>query len=120
MVEEITPEALKAKLDDGEDVQVIDIRPRAQFERGHVPGAINVPMNELPQRVEGLEWGDDVVVACPIGKSSIQAAKLIRSYEGVDEDDAVRSMAGGYRDWEYELEGGDDAADDESVPESPF
>ena len=121
MVEEITPEELKAKLDDGEDVQVIDIRPRAQFERGHVPGAINVPMNELPQRVDDLEWSDDVVVACPIGQSSVQAAKLIRSYEGVDEEDVVWSLAGGYRDWEYELESGsDDAPDDESVPESPF
>lgn len=122
MVEEITPEELKAKLDDGEEVQVIDIRRRAQFEQGHVPGAINVPLNELPRRADEIDWDDDVVVACPIGQSSLKAAKLIQSYEGVDDDDAVRSMAGGYRDWEYELETGSDDgdADDESVPESPF
>ncbi|WP_053948007.1 rhodanese-like domain-containing protein [Halolamina sediminis] len=106
MVDEITPEAVEEKL--GEDgVQVIDIRSPAQFEQGHIPGAINIPMSELPARVDDVEWGDDVVVACPIGQSSVQAARLIDSFEGVEADDEVRSMAGGYRDWEYELETGE-------------
>jgi rhodanese-related sulfurtransferase len=61
-------------------------------------------MAELPRRVDEVEWGDDVVVACPIGQSSIQAARLIGSYEGVDDDSSVRSMAGGYDEWEYDLE----------------
>jgi hypothetical protein len=50
---------------------------------------------------------DDVVVACPIGQSSVQAARLIDSFEGVGEDDDVRSMSGGYEEWDYELEDGD-------------
>ncbi|QLG63689.1 rhodanese-like domain-containing protein [Halorarum salinum] len=104
MVEEITTEDVKAKVDAGEDVQIIDIRDPDQFAAGHVPGAVNVPMSELPSRVDEIEWGDDVVVACPIGQSSVQAARLIGSYEGVEDDDAVRSMAGGYDAWEYELE----------------
>jgi len=107
MVDEISPDELKAKLDE-EGVQVVDIRPPAQFEQGHIPGAINIPMSELPSRVDDVEWGDDVVVACPIGQSSVQAARLIDSFEGVSEDDDVRSMAGGYEEWEYELESGDE------------
>lgn len=106
MTGEISPEELKRKLDAGEDVQVIDIRPPRAFARGHIPGAVNVPMNELAARVDDIEWGDEVVVACPVGQSSIQAARLIGSYEGADAD-AVRSMAGGYDAWEYELERGD-------------
>ena len=105
MVEEITPEKLKAKLDAGEDVQVIDIRSPAAFERGHVPGARNVPMGHLPARMDDIEWGDDVVVVCPVGQSSVQAARLIGSYEGVDAA-AVRSMTGGYDAWEWDLETG--------------
>lgn len=106
MVEELTPEEVEAKLGES-GVQVVDIRSPAEFERGHIPGAINVPMTELPTRVDDVEWSDDVVVACPIGQSSVQAARLIDSFEGVPEDAAVRSMAGGYREWEYELETGD-------------
>jgi rhodanese-related sulfurtransferase len=109
MVEEISPEAVREKLEDGEDVQVVDIRGPREFEAGHVPGAVNVPMPQLPRTVEDVDWGDDVVVACPIGQSSIQAARLIQSYEGVDDDAAVRSMAGGYDAWEYDLASGEGA-----------
>jgi rhodanese-related sulfurtransferase len=104
MVEEIPPEDVKEKLDD-ERAQIVDIRGPGAFEEGHIPGAINVPMADLPKQVEDVEWSDDVTVVCPIGQSSVQAAKLIGSYEGADAD-AVKSMAGGYREWEYELEEG--------------
>ncbi|MFB6296800.1 MAG: rhodanese-like domain-containing protein [Halobacteriales archaeon] len=105
MVEEVTPEEVKEKLDD-EDAQVVDIRGPEQFAEGHVPGAINIPMADLPNRVDEVEWSDDVTVVCPIGQSSVQAAKLIGSYEGADAD-AVKSMEGGYREWDYELESGE-------------
>jgi thiosulfate/3-mercaptopyruvate sulfurtransferase len=104
MVEEVTPEELRERLESDETPQVVDIRPPDEYAEGHIPGAINVPMSELPSRVGEIEWDDDVVVACPIGQSSIQAARLIGSYEAVDDAENVRSMAGGYDAWEYELE----------------
>jgi rhodanese-related sulfurtransferase len=108
MVEEIPPEEVKAKLDAGAEIQVIDIRSQAAFDAGHVPGATNVPMRELPARIDDVEWSDDVVVVCPIGQSSVQAARLIGSFEGVDDAASVRSMAGGYDAWEWDLETGPD------------
>jgi rhodanese-related sulfurtransferase len=106
MVEELSPEAVKERIEEGE-TQVVDIRPPEQFERGHIPGAINIPLSQLPASVADVEWGDDVVCACPVGQSSVQAAKLIQSFEEVDDDATVASMAGGYREWEYELEDGE-------------
>ncbi|MFB6092147.1 MAG: rhodanese-like domain-containing protein [Haloquadratum sp.] len=103
-VEEISPDEVKRKLDADEPVQVIDIRSPDQFAAGHIPGAENVPMHELPQRIEDVDWKDDVVVACPVGQSSVQAARLIESFEGIGEETRVRSMAGGYDAWEYDLE----------------
>ncbi len=109
MVEEVTPEEVREKLSE-DDVQIVDTRPPAEFETGHIPGAINIPLQELPRRIDEVDWGDQIVCACPIGQSSIQAARLIQSYEGVDEDANVASMAGGYQEWDYELEGATDEA----------
>lgn len=108
MVSEVTPEEVKEKLDD-QDVQVVDTRQPDDYEEGHIPGAINIPLNELPKRVDEVDWGDDVVVACPIGQSSIQGARLIESYEGVNDDADIASMQGGYAEWDYELERSEEA-----------
>lgn len=104
MVEEVSPKEVKEQLDEQNDIQVIDIRDEEDFGEGHIPGAENVPMSDLPDRADEIEWGDDIVVACVIGQTSIQAARLIGSQDGVENGEAVRSMAGGYDAWEYELE----------------
>jgi len=104
MVEETSPEELHARLEDGADVQVIDVRPERAFRRGHVPGAENVPITRFARAVADHEWGDDIVVVCPHGESSLQAARLLEAYEGVPEDARIANLSGGYRDWEYELE----------------
>ena len=112
MVEELSPETVEATLD---ELQVVDIRSPSEFERGHIPGAINVPLAELPRRVDDHDWEDEIVVVCPIGQSSIQAARLLQSFEGVDDDASVASMTGGYAQWDGDLEPGDEGteADDQ-------
>lgn len=104
MVEDIEPEDLHARLEDGDDIQVIDIRPDTQFHRGHIPGATNIPFDRFARELASHEFGDEVVVACPIGESSLQAARLLESYEGVAEDTRIANLRGGYRAWEYDLE----------------
>ncbi|NHN48188.1 rhodanese-like domain-containing protein [Halostella sp. JP-L12] len=104
MVEEITPAELQERLADGDDVQVVDIRPAAAFEEGHIPGAENVPFPEFTSAVEERDWGDDVVVACPIGQSSVQAGRLLESHENVGPETTVASLAGGYDEWDGDLE----------------
>jgi rhodanese-related sulfurtransferase len=105
MIDEISTEELNERLAEGEDVQVVDIRLPAQYDQGHIPGAINVPFPEFPQRVDEHDWQETIVCACPKGKSSKQAARMLESYEGVDDDADVLNLDGGYREWEYELEG---------------
>jgi rhodanese-related sulfurtransferase len=105
MVGEIEPDELKERIEDGDTPQIIDIRNNENFSQGHIPGAENVPFPDLTQRIEEHEWSDDVVVACPIGESSQQAARLIESYEGFD--GKVANLVDGYRGWEYGLEEGE-------------
>lgn len=110
MVEELSPAEVKDGLDD--DLQIVDIRPPHAYQRGHIPGAVNIPFPELLERIDEVEWKDEIVVACPVGQSSVQAAGLIESYEGVSSDARVASMAGGYEEWEYDLETGVEDAEE--------
>ena len=115
---EIRPETVKDRLDDGPDVHVVDIRPRTAFERGHIPGSTNLPFERLAVDVERVADYDHVVTVCPHGKASVQAARLIASYEAFD--GTVESMAGGLAEWDWELDRSDSADGAASGRDAPF
>jgi len=105
MVEEISADELEAKLKE-EGVQVIDVREEnevSQTDGGFVPGAEHVPMSRLPVEMDEHDWSEEIYIICRHGNSSVQAARLLLSYEGVSGDAVVASVAGGYLDWEGEL-----------------
>ena len=104
MVVEVDPETLAARLADGDPVQVVDVRPERAFRRGHIPGALNLPLRRFAREVEAVEWGEYIVVACPHGESSRQAARLLAAYQGVPDDATVANLSGGYRAWDGALE----------------
>lgn len=114
---EITTDKVHDLLESGADIRIVDIRDSMSFERGHIPESENVPFHELTARVEEFEDADHIVTVCPHGKASVQAARLIGSYEG-SADARVESMAGGLEAWAtaYDLE----SRDRSEAPESPF
>jgi rhodanese-related sulfurtransferase len=115
---ELSAADLAAILDD-DGVRVVDIRRRAAFDRGHIPGSECIPFNDLPQEVERLEGADRVVTVCPHGEASQQAARLVASYEGIDDDEVrVDSLACGVKGWPGDLE---QSTDDEGPEtDAPF
>lgn len=110
---EIAPDEVRDLLDADDEVRVVDIRSEAEFERGHIPGSENVPFHALADEIERLDGAQRVVTVCPHGKASVQAARLVASYEGLPEEARVESMAGGLSEWDHEL-----ATDDESTGDS--
>jgi rhodanese-related sulfurtransferase len=116
MDDEISVEEVEALLDDEHRPRIVDIRSPGEFARGHIPGSENVPFGELPDRIDELAGADHIVTVCPHGKASVQAARLIGSYEGT-EDATVESMAGGLEAWQGNFEA---TTDDGETPESPF
>ncbi|PSP41518.1 rhodanese-like domain-containing protein [Halobacteriales archaeon QH_10_70_21] len=112
---EISAEELHELLDE-EGVRVVDIRSPASFRRGHIPGSENVPFEELTDRIEDVADADRVVTVCPHGKASVQAARLVDSFEGFA--GRVESLAPGIEGWPYDLETTEERAD--KGPEAPF
>ena len=116
MDEDISAEELRGLLDGDADVRVVDIRPPSAFRGGHVPGSVNVPFGELTDRIDDVADADRVVTVCPHGKASVQAARLVDSFEGFA--GRVESLAPGIEGWPYDLETTEERAD--KGPEAPF
>jgi rhodanese-related sulfurtransferase len=113
---EIGVEELESRLED-DDATVVDIRSTRAFEQAHIPGSENVPLNRLVDEVDRFDDRERVVTVCPHGKSSVQAARLIASYEGFD--GTVESFAPGLDGWDGPLEAAGAEQSDEG-PAAPF
>jgi sulfur-carrier protein adenylyltransferase/sulfurtransferase len=75
---EIEVTALKARLDRGEKVNLIDVREPHEFQICRIPGSTLIPLGDLPKRVNELNVADEVVVHCKSGARSAKAADFLR------------------------------------------
>ncbi|HSK39269.1 MAG TPA: rhodanese-like domain-containing protein [Arenibaculum sp.] len=82
----VMPAELKAKLDRGDDLAVLDVRTPGEFTGGdgHIAGAVNVPLSELDGRLGelgariGEHDGTEIVVVCRSGARAATAARRLR------------------------------------------
>lgn len=74
---DIDTNALAADLEAGRVPVLVDVRTPGEFAGGHVPGAVNIPLNELGSRSSELEaWREgEVYLVCQSGGRSARAAK---------------------------------------------
>jgi rhodanese-related sulfurtransferase/predicted transcriptional regulator len=59
----MTRDELRARLQDG-DIVVLDVRPRAEYDAGHIRGAMSIPIAELKARLDEVPEGAVVVAYC--------------------------------------------------------
>jgi rhodanese-related sulfurtransferase/DNA-binding transcriptional ArsR family regulator len=61
-------------------VTLIDVRPREEYVAGHIPGAISLPLADLPKRLRDLRKRSDIVAYCrgPYCVMSLDAVDLLR------------------------------------------
>lgn len=57
---------------------IVDVRSRAEFMGGHVAGSVNIPLNEIPDRIEELKlMKQPLVLCCASGNRSGQAERFL-------------------------------------------
>ncbi len=74
----ITPEDLKAKMDRGEPVVLVDVREEDEWAVNRIGGATLIPLMTLPQRARELDPKTEVVAYCKMGSRSEQAVLYLR------------------------------------------
>lgn len=76
-------------------VVIVDVRPKEEFEEGHIPGSINIPNSELKDRIKEIPLGKSVYTVCERGGQSIGAAFILARH-GIT---ASSVTSGGVKHW---------------------
>ena len=85
------------------DVLLIDVREPEEYQAGHIPGAVLMPLRELPSHLDEIPKDKTVVAVCRSGNRSAKAADFLRQ-TGFDN---IHNMQGGMLAWEqagYEVQ----------------
>ena len=94
-VPQVTPDDLAARMSAGQ-VAVLDVRGQQEWDEGHIPGAVHVPLGDLPDRLDAVPREKSVVVHCQSGARSAIAASVLRA-GGMGN---VCNLAGGFSQWQ--------------------
>ena len=97
-----TPSQVKALLDLGHDLVLLDVREPAEVAICRIEGALEIPLGVLPLRFSEVPMDRDVVVFCKMGGRSAQAVWFLNS-KGYTR---VRNLSGGIIRWADEVDPG--------------
>ncbi len=93
--DEIEPEALRILLGNGGDPVVVDVRQPHEVAVEPFPGALPIPLDQLPSRLAEVDPHRPVVAVCQRGQRSRRAVQLLRAAGFAD----ARSLRGGMEEW---------------------
>lgn len=94
-VDEVSREELVERMRTGE-VQVVDVRPTAEYDAGHLPGALHVPFDELTDHLDALDPRVEVVAYCR-GAWCVMAHDAVRLLRA--EGRTARRLEAGMTEW---------------------
>ena len=78
MIEQVSAAELRDAVERGKSLQLIDVRAPREYARGHVDGAINIPVGELTGRAGELQRDAPTAVMCEGGYRSALAASMLQ------------------------------------------
>lgn len=84
-----------AKAHGKEDVTFVDVREVPEWNAGHLPGSIHIPLDELARRADELPKATQIITVCRSGNRSLHAVDILQAKGHGD----VKSMAGGIIEW---------------------
>ena len=100
MINEISTQELKKRLDTKEAFTLLDVREPDEYQTCHIDQSVLIPLNELAEKVGTLDKKAPVVVYCKMGGRSAQACVYLQE-NGFEN---VTNLEGGIRKWALEID----------------
>src|SRR5882724_10923906 len=100
-MEEITATQLKQRLDQGDDIQIIDVREPHEYEIGQIPNSKLIPLGQVLNRMNEIDPDRETVVHCKMGGRS---AKAIDALQRSGFPGKLANLKGGITAWSDEVD----------------
>lgn len=98
-MKEINAKEVQKRLDNGEKLNLIDVREVDEVQAGHILGITHIPLGLLEFRTHELDKNESYIMVCRSGGRSGQATQFLQA-QGFD----VTNMTGGMLSWEGKVE----------------
>ncbi len=100
-MQEITATELKRRMDEGDDIQLIDVRQPDEYAFAKIEGAKLIPLGDIVRRMNELDETRETVIHCKMGGRSAQAIEVLRraGYQG-----ELKNLRGGITAWSNEVD----------------
>ncbi len=95
--QDISAAQLESMLEHDSSIQVVDVRTTSEYESQHIPGSVNIPLDQLSSWMNELDPQERTVCVCASGVRSLTAAQLLCA-SGFR---AVYNLEGGLATWDW-------------------
>ena len=75
---DLQPAEVASKIESGEKINIVDVREPVELQISSIPGAVNIPVGELAQRLDELDPDQEYVLVCRTGVRSARALGILR------------------------------------------
>ena len=100
-LEEITATQLKQRLDEGRDLQLIDVREPSEYEIARIPGTKLIPLGQVVTRLNEIDPSRETVVHC---KGGVRSAKAIEALKKAGYPGRLLNLRGGITAWSNDVD----------------
>ena len=98
---EISATELKQRLDNGDDIQIIDVREADEVAIGTIPNSIHIPLGQVINRMSEIDPSRETVVHCKMGGRSARAIQALKQ-SGFSGN--LLNLKGGISAWSNEVD----------------
>ena len=97
----ITATELKQRLDNGDDIQIVDVREDKEVAIGRIPNSIHIPLGQILGRMKDIDPNRETVVHCKMGGRSSRAIEALQrsGFQG-----KLINLKGGILRWSDEVD----------------
>jgi sulfur-carrier protein adenylyltransferase/sulfurtransferase len=100
-MEEISSTELKQRLDNGEDIQIVDVREDYEVAIARIPNSIHIPMGQVLARIDEIDPDRETVVHC---KGGGRSARVIDALQRSGFKGKLANLKGGILGWSNEVD----------------